>query len=269
MDVSAYLERIGYVGAVEPTIETLDRLIERHLASVPFENIDIARLRRPIELDQQRHFEKIVGERRGGFCYELNSLFGGLLDAIGFGVTRGYGVWPTREGRWTTPFNHIVLAVALPESGESVLVDVGFGADCPVAAIPLRDGQVREIHRGTSAAYRAIAMGEGQNWWRIEAYRPDADWSLIYEVDLTPRRMEEYAERCHYLQTSPESHFTQGLICSRPLPNGRVTLGGDAFILTTDGNRVERPLEGAGDEIALLREWFGIEIDPTRYGEER
>ena len=112
-------------------------------------------------------------------------------------------------------------------------------------------------------------MGEEQDWWRIEAYRPDAEWSLVYEVDLTPRRMEEYAERCDYLQTSPRSHFTQGLICSRPLPNGRVTLGGDAFILTTDGNRVERPLEGAGDEIALLQEWFGIEIDPTRYGEER
>ena len=146
MDVSAYLERIGYTGAVDPTIETLDQLIQRHLASVPFENIDIVRMRRPIDLDQQRLFEKIVGERRGGFCYELNSLFGGLLDAIGFDVTRGYGIWPTRDGGWTVPFDHIVLAVALPESGEPVLVDVGFGADCPVAAIPLRDGQAREIN---------------------------------------------------------------------------------------------------------------------------
>lgn len=266
MNVCQYLDRLGYQGSAEPVRKTLDGLIDRHLASVPFENLDIVRLRRPIVLDNERHFAKIAGERRGGFCYELNGLFAGLLAELGFGVTRGYGSWLNGDGTWVVPFDHIVLAVTLPGSGERMLVDVGFGSGCPVVAVPLRDRQTHEIEHREIAAYRTIALPDGPDRWRIEAKRRDGDWALVYEVDLTPRTIEDYAERCTYLQTSPESHFTQNLICSRPLPNGRVTLGGGAFILTTDGNRVERPLEGYADELTLLREWFGIEIDPERYG---
>jgi N-hydroxyarylamine O-acetyltransferase len=269
MNVSHYLERIGYQGAKTPTQATLDRLIACHQETVPFENLDIVRLRRPIALDEERLFAKIVGERRGGFCYELNGLFAGLLEALGFGVTRGYAVWPVHDGVWTVPYEHIVLAVSLPDSGERFLVDVGFGSECPVVAVPLRSDGVRAVDHQTIEAYRASAISAQPETWRIEVKRPDADWALVYEADVTPREMEAYAKRCDHLQTSPESPFTQSLICSRPLVNGRVTLGGGAMILTTDGERVERPLEGAEDELALLLEWFGIEIDPERYGDAR
>jgi len=261
-----YLDRIGYQGAVAPTLETLDRLIAHHLAAVPFENLDIIRLHRPIVLDDERLFDKIVHERRGGFCYELNGLFAALLEALGYGVTRGYGTWPSRDGVWTVPFEHIVLGVTLPDSQARMLVDVGFGADCPVMAIPLDSTQVRDVRGREVEAYRAVAKPGQPDRWRIDVKRNDADWARVYETDLTPRTLEDFAERCHYLQTSPESHFTQSLICSRPLENGRVTLGGDKFILKTDGDRVERALEGFSDELSQLREWFGIVIDPERYG---
>ena len=269
MDVSRYLDRIGYQGSTTPTLETLDRLIERHQATVPFENLDIVRLHRPIVLERERQFAKIVGERRGGFCYELNGLFAGLLEALGYGVTRGYGIWPSRDGEWTAPFDQIVLVATVPESGQRLLVDVGFGADCPVVAIPLASDHVRDLNRGKVEAYRAIALPDQPDRWRIEVKRPDADWALVYVADLTPRTIEAFAERCRHLQTSPDSHFTQNLICSRPLEHGRVTLGGGKLILSTERQRTERPLEGADDELGLLREWFGIEIDPQSYGEAR
>jgi len=267
MNVSQYLDRIGYQGPTEPTLETLDRLIARHQATVPFENLDIVRLHRPIVLERERLFAKIVGQRRGGFCYELNGLFADLLEALGYGVARGYGVWQTRDGGWITPFEHIVLAVTLPDSEEPMLVDVGFGAECPVVAIPLRDNHARGVRHREVAAYRATAKAGQPDDWRIEVQRPEADWALVYEVDLAPQTMDAFAARCQELQTSPESPFTRSLICSRPLENGRVTLGGESFILTTDGNRNERPLNGIDDELGLLRTWFGIEIDLERYGE--
>jgi N-hydroxyarylamine O-acetyltransferase len=269
VNVTQYLARIGYEGSVEPTLANLDALIDRHLASVPFENIDIVRLHRPIVLDPERHFDKIVGERRGGFCYELNGLFAELLRTFGFQVTRGYGVWPTQDGEWTVPFDHIVLAVTKPESGERWLVDVGFGAGCPVVAIPLAPEAIRAIEHREVAKYRATPIAGKSDNWRIEAKRTDTEWELVYEVDLTPREIEAYAEQCSYLQTSPASHFTHDVLCSLPLENGRVTIGGGKFILTQDCERTERPLAGIGDELELLRDWFGIEIDPMQYGGER
>ena len=82
MEIDAYLERIGYRGSREPTVETLKRLHRAHMLTVPFENLDIP-LGRPIVLSLPLLYDKIVRRRRGGFCYELNGLFAWLLqDAL-------------------------------------------------------------------------------------------------------------------------------------------------------------------------------------------
>src|SRR4051794_11559758 len=86
MDVTAYLQRIGYSGALTPDANTLRELQRAHLFAVPFENLDIG-WRREIRTDQQAFVRKIVQERRGGFCYELNGAFAWLLEALGFRVT--------------------------------------------------------------------------------------------------------------------------------------------------------------------------------------
>src|SRR4051794_25362765 len=85
-DAAAYLDRIRHTGSRAPTIEALRALHRAHLHAVPFENLDI-HLGRPIRLDPGAFFRKIVGERRGGFCYELNGLFAELLAALGFEVS--------------------------------------------------------------------------------------------------------------------------------------------------------------------------------------
>src|SRR5438874_538763 len=86
MDIEAYLNRIGYSGPRTPTLDTLRGLHRSHLLRVPFENLDI-HSGRPIELDEERLFEKIVHHGRGGFCYELNGLFANLLREMGFPVS--------------------------------------------------------------------------------------------------------------------------------------------------------------------------------------
>src|SRR5262249_47922468 len=78
-EIPAPLARIGYDGPRAPDVATLRALHEAHLHAVPFENLDI-HIGRPIALDQAALFRKIVGERRGGFCYELNGLFAALLS---------------------------------------------------------------------------------------------------------------------------------------------------------------------------------------------
>jgi N-hydroxyarylamine O-acetyltransferase len=86
VDVTAYFVRIAYRGPTEPTTETLRAIHHAHLLAVPFENLDIP-LERKILLDENAILHKIVDQRRGGFCYELNSAFAALLRALGFTTT--------------------------------------------------------------------------------------------------------------------------------------------------------------------------------------
>jgi N-hydroxyarylamine O-acetyltransferase len=77
MDITPYLKRIDYSGSLGLTAEVLNGLHYAHLLAVPFENLDI-HLGHPILLNEDQLFDKIVTQRRGGFCYELNESFTAL-----------------------------------------------------------------------------------------------------------------------------------------------------------------------------------------------
>src|SRR5579863_8510791 len=87
MDLQAYCARVGFSGALHPTAECLRELHLAHATHVPFENIDVL-LRRPIRLDRDSLWKKLVKDRRGGYCFEQNALFAAVLEEIGFPVTR-------------------------------------------------------------------------------------------------------------------------------------------------------------------------------------
>src|ERR1039458_10379901 len=134
LNLLAYLERIGYSGSTEPSAETLRALQRAHMFAVPFENLDI-HLGRPIVCDEDRFLHKIINERRGGFCYELNGAFSALLRALGFQVTLLSARVAGADGDTDGPdFDHLTLRVDLPGSTNHGLTaevpwlaDVGFG----------------------------------------------------------------------------------------------------------------------------------------------
>src|SRR6185369_1445476 len=123
MNIDAYLERINYNGPHDVNAETLRALQVAHLMSVPFENLSI-HAGEPIVLDEDALFGKIVENRRGGFCYEANGLFAGLLRALGFEVDMLSAGVARRDGGFGPDFDHMTLMVTLAERW---LVDVGFG----------------------------------------------------------------------------------------------------------------------------------------------
>src|SRR5437763_17205555 len=123
MNVTAYLERINYHGATEPSAATLRDLHRAHLLTVPFENLDI-HLGREIVLDDERLYSKVVERRRGGFCYELNGAFAALLSGLGFNVKKLAAGVGRADGSFGPMFDHMALMVEL---NERWLADVGFG----------------------------------------------------------------------------------------------------------------------------------------------
>src|SRR5690349_7302660 len=86
LNLDAYFARIGYSGSREPTLAVLRTLQLQHVMAVPFENLDVL-LGRRISIAPAAISRKIIEERRGGYCFEQNSLFRDVLSAMGFTVT--------------------------------------------------------------------------------------------------------------------------------------------------------------------------------------
>ena len=248
MDTKAYLERINYNSSLVPTAQTLRELQMAHLLAVPFENLSI-HWEEPIVLADDALFEKVVERRRGGFCYELNGLFAALLRALGFEVAMLSARVAKGEGGYTPDFDHMTLMVSLDERW---LVDVGFG---DTFREPLRlDDRDVQVQTG-----RAYLIAPDDEYLILKERQHGDEWQAQYRFNLQPYQYADYAGRCHYHQTSPESHFRRGRVCTRATPEGRVTLSEMRFITTTlNGERQERLLGNDEEYVTVLEKHFGI-----------
>ena len=248
MDIPSYLKRIDYRGSLELTAEVLNELQYAHLLSVPFENLDI-HLGHPILLKEAKLFEKMVTQRRGGFCYELNGLFATLLQELGFTVdllsSRVY-----EGGDYGPEFDHLILRVRLEEDW---LVDVGFGENF-LKPLRLLEGE-EQLRSGT--AYR---LERWSSDWNLLEKDKSGNWSSSYRFNLQPRQLSDFEGMCRYHQTSPESHFTQKRLCTRATPTGRITISGQQLIITENGQRRETRLENRQACHAALENYFGISL---------
>lgn len=247
--VDAYLERLGADRPESAALAALDHLHVRHLLTVPFENLSI-HLGDPIELGLDTVFDKVIGRRqgRGGYCYELNSLFAALLRSLGFGVELRSARVANDSGQFGPPFDHLTLAVSV--AGDAwFLADVGFGESF-VHPVPLITDR---IHHDRGHRVRFVRGGDG---WVYEDDR-DGDWSQRYTFADTAHPLDDFAEMNHWQQTSPDSHFTKQTVCSRATERGRITLSDRKLIVSEDGERSE---ESVDDPTAAVRERFGIEL---------
>jgi N-hydroxyarylamine O-acetyltransferase len=208
-------------------------------------------LGRPIIPEEIALYRKIVEQRRGGFCYELNGLFAWLLRELGFEVTLLSARVSHGDGSFSREFDHLTLLVQLEARW---LADVGFG-EC--FREPLRLDEPGE-QKQPLGSYRLNQEGNAWIFWEHDR---TTGWQPQYQFTLQPRRLADFAEMCHYHQTSPESHFTQKRICSLATPQGRVSLSDSRLIITANGRREERELVGRGEYEAALRDWFGVELD--------
>jgi N-hydroxyarylamine O-acetyltransferase len=247
--VDAYLRRIGAEHPTLPTTAALRELQLRHLRTVPFENLSI-HVGEEIVLEEKRLVDKVVGAWRGGFCYELNGTFGALLDALGFDVAllaaRVYG----EEGWLGIPYGHLALRVRTVDGGDW-LTDVGFGA---LSHFPLAFGERGEqVEPG--GTFRIVEAEAGD----LDVVR---DGKLQYRLEVRPRALSDFRAGAWWHYTSPSSHFTQSLVCSRLTEDGgRITLSGRTLTTTaTDGTREVRDLTSDAEVLAVYRERFGIEL---------
>ena len=249
LDIDAYLDRIGYVGSLDPTVDTLRALHRAHATVIPFENLEIP-LGRGVSLDLAAIQTKLVRHRRGGYCFEQNTLFAALLERLGFEVHRYVArVEPKKPG----PRTHMLLNVIV--EGERWHADVGFGAAL-LEPVPLRDGAV--VHQD-AWTHGVVRSDDGS--WTLRSLGPDG-WTDLYAYTREPQHPIDYAVYNHYTATHPRSPFVDQVVAIRLTPSERYTLRNRLLIVHRADGASEQREVSATDLIDTLRHTFGIELEP-------
>jgi len=256
LDLSAYLERIGYAGDLSPSRSVLEALHLAHATHIPFENLDIL-LGLPIRLDLASLQAKLVKGGRGGYCFEQNLLFSAILRELGFSVTN----LAARVRYRTTallPRTHMLLLVEV--SGERLIVDVGFGAEGLLLPLPMTPGQ--EV-RHFAWSYRVI---EEDELWVLQLLR-DGAWLDLYAFSLEPQEDVDYEVANHYVSTHPDSRFVHTLSAQQLSPKLRHVLRNRELIEDRGDKRTTRMLADDEEVLDVLRKSFGLAFPPgTRFG---
>lgn len=247
MDLQAYFDRIGFAGAARPDVATLTALHRAHLQAVPYENLDV-QLGRPLTTDPDAAIEKIVTRRRGGWCYEMNGVFGAALTEVGFKVTWMAGAAMRELLGDIVIGNHLVLLVEI--DGEPWIADVGFGDGCQ-DPFPLRPAAM------TVGGYRFRLEALDQRWWRFHNHEFGGARSFDFAVE--PADPELLAGRCEWLQYDPTSHFVLNLIVQRYRGDTILQLRGRVLRTVTPAGVETRLLGSADDLVAVLASEFGLD----------
>ena len=220
-DQDAYLRRIGFSAApATASAELLADVHEAHVAAIPFENLDIL-LGKAISLDLDALQAKLLAARRGGYCFEQNTLFRAALESLGFQVT-SLAARVRSGSNAIRPRTHMLLRVDLREG--QFLADVGFGGDGLVRPMPLMPAEESSIGGvGHRLQY------DGDTW--VLQGNAAGTWADLYAFTLEPQYPADFEMANYFTSTHPGSRFVQTLTAQRSWPGKRAILRNRDLVL--------------------------------------
>ena len=249
IDLDAYFARIGFGGTTPRTIETINRLVLAHVSSIPFENLDVL-LNRPISLASENVDDKLITRKRGGYCFEQNTLMLRVLQSLGFEAEPiSARVRYQRPRDFTPPRTHVFLKVLL--NGETWLVDVGVGAMSPTCALRFE----LDVEQATPHEPRRIIREDGRYFHQAKL---GAEWVDIAEftMEAMPPIDRELAN--WYTSAHPQSHFKNRLMAARATGEGRVTILNREFTVRHGADAQTTRIESPEHLLQLLNAHFGL-----------
>lgn len=242
-----YCKRIGFEGQANADIETLTALMRCQLFSVPFENLDV-QAGKIVSIEPQDIVNKIVYQPRGGYCYEVNSLFAMALTSAGIDydlIGARPMFYPTR---W--PKTHMVVIAKI--AGEQYLCDVGFGSFGIRTPFPL--SKINQPLQQDDDIFQLLCA-DGKNY--ILQALVDGEWVSQFEFDLYPHDLLDFIPANYFNSKNPDTVFVQKLLVVKHNPQGRKILLG-ARLKTIEKGITSIEDVDQQDIKSLLEKEFGL-----------
>ena len=250
-DAKAYLDRIGLRQPAEADREALDRIVFAHRCSVPFENLDTVEYGLAPCLETRQIFDKVVRRRRGGWCFELNSLLASLLKALRYTVTAHFARVYHGDEFMTQPLHRVNLVHL---GAEKLYCDVGFGGTSPLGSLIVAD-EIRQSVQGKLFFFRPYS----ERW--LSLYEEEAgvarplltfDREACLPVDFTV---------ANGFGAGSEIRFRDTAIVSLWFPDGKLSLDGDKLTRVPGEATETRTILTKRELYKVLAEEFGIELE--------
>lgn len=247
IDIDPYLNRLKLTHQ-KPSLKYLKQIHKAHLLNIPFENLDI-HYQNKIILDIEKIYNKIITRKRGGFCYELNSMIFHLLSNIGFDCQLlSANVKGSKE--WGPPFDHMVVLVKIDQI--NWLVDVGFGN----LFVEPKKLVTNEPQLDYNNYYRFEKDPDER--YLLKKSKDNSLYNTIYRFDLSSHELIEFLPMCNYHQESDQSIFTQNKLITQLFANGRITLTDRKLKLELNGELKEIPIMNEDEFLSKLENHFDI-----------
>ena len=252
--LNAYLERIGLDTAPKAlTEEYLDEIVKAQLRHIPFDCADVWATGCVPSLAVDDLFDKIITRKRGGYCFELNSLFCRFLKDLGFDC---YLVI-VHLGRPTIVYPDINspahCAVIVNIDGKQRFADVGYGGPVPDGWVPL-DGTERLNHiQGMHGPYTVVF-----------SRNPDGSWFDRFTFKNMPCDPSEIIPLNFHTSQKEGSLFAADLKLNLRTDDSLFEVGNQIFKAKINGEVIEKKIETEEEAKEIALKYFGIPDLPTR-----
>jgi len=249
--ISGYLARIGIEVPIYPDLSDLNKLVYAHLTHVPFEALDVWATGACPSLSVEDLYRKIVVNRRGGYCFELNTLFRVLLDSLGFDAYQAIASLLDENEVAAPPAHNVIISVF---NDQKYLVDVGFGGPVPLEAMELKEH--------SAGAFR---LEQKNGFW----YLYHEDKPVIRFRDI-PAQMIELEPLNFYISQKPDIHFRNRVFVSQRMPDGRIcSLRGDEFTIRSNGETKTVTVNSLEQVKEILNSYFGIQEEMVMFSDKK
>ena len=242
--VKKYLQRIGITEILHRDLNTLNKLIIAHLTHIPFEALDVWALGTCPSLEIKDLYEKIVDLKRGGYCFELNTLFRALLNSLGFDAYQVIASLLDEDGVAAPPAHNAIICKI---NGIKYFVDVGFGGPVPLGAMELNDKP--------QLGFRLEKQEDKYHLIRIDS---DKERPSILFRDMAAQPVE-FIPLNFYVSQNRDIHFRNRIMVIQRQPDGRIfRLIGDTFSITDSLGTETQPVNTTDDIRRILEQYFHI-----------
>ncbi|WP_210610574.1 arylamine N-acetyltransferase family protein [Priestia flexa] len=244
--VQQFLEHIHVHPQTDQTL-LLKHIHKQSVLTIPFENLDI-HLNKPLSINPKEVFDKVVRNKRGGLCFETNSLLYTILTKIGFEVRLISGAfWNETQESWNKDCTHLALCVEI--SGKSYLADIGIGGGF-FEPLLIEDRYTYKDHNGE---YQVVKRNDE---WIVQ--EKNNNWQDLFKFSLQSRKLEDFYGACRYYEQDSTSFFRQKKLCSVATKNGKISLSSNTLKITNGLNKRETAINSEDEFRAKLKEYFDI-----------
>lgn len=254
IQINQYLQRIEYNHTLSADLPALCKLQWAHITHIPYENLDIL-AGIPLSLNTQDLFQKIVAGKRGGYCFELQGLYGELLKSSGFPVAQ-YSARFMDEPGIVQMRRHRVLVVQI--GGIRYLTDVGIRSESPRVPLKL---VYDEVQTDNICEYK-FQKDSFYGWVLCQKER-GKDWKALYGFTEEPQIDDDFVMPSFYCEKHPDSTFNKFMKISIFSGESNFTLVNGIFQEYRNAKvQLRKKLTSQSETSDILKTYFGLDGYP-------